>query len=171
MFEAGGLRGEEDAAGFGEAPVVFEADAKLAGEVDAGFVGEAHAGGERGLVAAHEVGPLVHVHADTVADAVREGFIVGAEAGRGDDLAGGVVDGVAGNAGLSGGERGGLGAVDDVEDLFLPVGWLAVDEAAGDIGLVAFDGAAVVDEDDLAFADDLWAGAAVRERGPLAHLA
>ena len=49
--------------------------------------------------------------------------------------------------------------MDDVEDLALLVefgaGGVAEDEGAGDVGLVAFDEAAVVDEDDLAFADDL----------------
>ena len=60
---------------------------------------------------------------------------------------------------MGGGERGGLGLVDDVEDLASLVefsaGGVAEDKSAGDIGLVAFDGTAVVDEDDLSFADDL----------------
>ena len=51
------------------------------------------------------------------------------------------------------------------------VRWLAEDEGAGDVGLVAFDGAAVVDEDDLAFADDLRLEGAVGERGVFADLA
>jgi len=51
-------------------PVVFEAEPpEFAGDVDAGFVGEAHAGGERGGVAADEVGPFVAVHAIAVAEA------------------------------------------------------------------------------------------------------
>ena len=52
-----------------------------------------------------------------------------------------------------------MGLVDDVEDLAGLVefwrGGVAEDEGAGDVGLVAFDGAAVVDEDDFAFADNL----------------
>ena len=63
------------------------------------------------------------------------------------------------DAGTGGGEGGGLGLMDDVEDLagFVEFGrgGVAEDEGAGDVGLVAFDGAAVVDEDDLSFADDL----------------
>ena len=78
---------------------------------------------------------------------------------------------MAGQPGFGGGERGGLGAVDDVEDLALFVGRLAVDERARHIRLVAVDEAAVVDEHHLAFANDLRAGAAVRECGPLADLA
>ena len=49
--------------------------------------------------------------------------------------------------------------VDDVEDFAGLVefggGGVAEDEGAGDVGLIAFDGAAVVDEDDLSFADGL----------------
>src|SRR5258708_8221815 len=81
VFEAGALRGEHLAAVFGDVPVVFEADAELAGDVDAGFVGEAHAWGEWGGVAADEVGPLVAVHADAVAEAAGGGFEVGAVPG------------------------------------------------------------------------------------------
>ena len=114
---AGALRGEHFAAVFGDVPVVFEADAELAGDVDAGLVGEAHACGEWGGVAADEVGPFVAVHADAVADAVGEVFVVGAVAGGGDDVAGGGVDGLALHAGMGCGECGGLGLVDDVEDL------------------------------------------------------
>src|SRR5271170_6713717 len=121
VFEAGALRGEHLAAVFGDVPIVFEADAELAGDVDAGFVGETHARGERGGVAADEVGPLVAVHADAVADAVSEVFVVGAVAGGGDDVARGGVDSLALDAGTSGGEGGGLGLMDDVEDLALLV--------------------------------------------------
>ena len=117
MFERRALWGEHFAAVFGDVPVVFEADAELASDVDAGFVGEAHADGEWRGVAADEVGPLVPVHADAVAYAVGEVFVVGAVAGGGDDVAGGGVDGLALHAGMGGGECGGLGLVDDVEDL------------------------------------------------------
>src|SRR6266478_3509094 len=116
VFEAGTLRGEHLAAVFGDVPVVFEADAELAGDVDAGLVGEAHAWGEWGGVAADEVGPLVAVHADAVAEAVGEVLVVGAVAGGGDDVAGGGVDGLALDAWTGCGESGGLGLVDDVED-------------------------------------------------------
>jgi hypothetical protein len=59
---------------------------------------------------------------------------------------------------VSGGERGGLGVVDDFEDFALLVGGCAVDEGARDVGGVAFDSAAVVDHDDVALADGLGPG-------------
>src|ERR1700738_1932946 len=124
VFEAGALRGEELAAGLGDVPVVFEADAEFSRQIDAGFVGEGHSLSEWGIVAADEVGPLVAVHADAVTEAVGEGLVAGAEAGVGDDGAGGGVDGVAGDSGAGGGEGGGLGLVDDAEDLLLFVGGL-----------------------------------------------
>jgi hypothetical protein len=86
-----------------------------------------------------------------------EVFVVGAEAGGGDEVARGGVDGLALHAGMGGGEGGGLGLVDDVEYFAglveFGAGGVAEDEGAGDVGLVAFDGAAVVDEDDLSLAD------------------
>jgi hypothetical protein len=175
VFEGGALGGEHLAAGLGDVPVVFEADAELTGEVDAGFVGEAHTRGERGGVAPDEIGPLVAVHADAVTEAVGEVLVVGAESCGGDDVASGGVDGLALDSGACGGEGGGLGPVDDVEDLAGLVkfreGGVAEDEGAGDVGLVAFDGAAVVDEDDLALTDGLGLQGAVRKGGVFADLA
>ncbi len=43
-------------------------------------------------VAADEIGPLVHIHADAVAEAVGEVFVVRSVAGVGDDFARGGVD-------------------------------------------------------------------------------
>ena len=152
------MGGEEFGSGFGDVHVVFEADAEgfgVIGEVDAGLVGEGHVGGEELGVAADQVGPLVHVHADAVADAVGEVLVIGTEAGGGDDVAGGGIYGLHFDAWARCREGGGLGAVDDVEDALLTVGWDAVDEGSGDVGLIAVDEAAVVDEDDLIFADDL----------------
>jgi len=149
------LGGEEFCTVFGEEHVVFEAEAELAAEVDAGFVREEHAGDELLGVAADEVGPLVHVETDAVAEAMDKEVVAGAVAGVGDDLAGGGVDGLHFYAGTGGGEGGGLGVLDDAEDFTLEVGGGTVDEAAGDVGGVAFDGAAVVDEDHVAFADGL----------------
>ena len=164
MFEAGALRSEEFGAVFGDVHIVFETDAEgfgVIGEIDAGLVGEGHVGGEELGVAADEVVPLVHVHADSVADAVGEVFVIRAEAGGGDDVACCGVDRLHFDAGASGGEGGGLRLVHDVEYALLAVGGFAVDEAAGHVGLVALDEAAVVDEDDLVFADDLRGGRAV----------
>ena len=162
---------EENATVVGEVPVVFKANSELARYVYARFVGEGHGGFERLGVAADQVGPLVSVHADAVTDAVGEGLVVGAEAGVGDDFAGGSVDRLAGDARACCGEGYGLGLVDDLEYLPLLRSWFAVDERSGDVGLVAFNAAPVVDEDNLAFADDLGAGAAVGQGRPLADLA
>ena len=126
---------------------------------------------ERGGVAADEVGPLVAVHADAVAEAVGEVVVVGAVAGIGDDLAGGGVDRVAGHAGTRGGKRRRLRAMDDVEDILHLVGGLAEDKGARDVGFIALDRAAVVDQDDRAFADDLRLERAMRQRGVFADLA
>lgn len=165
------MGGEHVASGGGDDPVVFEADAELADDIDAGFVGEGHAGFERSVVAAYEVRPLVAVHADAVAEAVSEVLIVGTVAGVGDHFAGGIINSVAGLTGFACSERSGLGFVNDVEDLLLFVGRLAKDEGARDVGLVAFDGAAVVEEDDLSLLNDLRLKGAMGERGVLAYLA
>ena len=175
VFETWALRCEHLAAVFGDVPVVFEADAELAGDVDAGFVGETHSECERRGVATDEVGPFVAVHADAVADAVGEVFVVGTEAGGGDDVASGCVDGLARYARVSRGKSRGLGLVNDVEDFACLVefgcGCVAEDEGAGDVGLIAFYCATVVDKDDLAFANDLGLQRAVGERGVFADLA
>src|SRR5689334_17083510 len=57
--------------GFRDIQTVFETNAKLAVDHDRGFVAEAHAGLNRSLVAAHEVGPFVPVESDAVAGAMR----------------------------------------------------------------------------------------------------
>ncbi len=160
-----GLRGEELRAVFGEEHVVFQADAEFAAQVDAGFVGKSHSGLEQGGVVADEVGPFVAIHADAVAEAVGEVGIVGAEASVVNDFAGGGIDRSAGKAGFGCGKCGGLGAMDDVKDVLLPVGWLAKGKAAADVGLIALDGAAVIDENQAAVFDGLGLDAAVGQRG------
>ena len=78
------------------------------------------------------------VHADAVAETVGKVLVAGLVAGVDDDLACGGVDSLAGGAGAGGREGGGLGAVDGVKAAQHGVGGLAVDEGAGDVGLVAF---------------------------------
>jgi hypothetical protein len=133
VFKGRALWSEHFAAFFGEVPVVFESYAELAGKVDAGFVGEAHTGCQGRGVAADEVGPFVAVHADAVADAVGEVFVVGAVAGGSDEVACCGVDGLALYAGACGGEGGGLGFENDVEDLagFVELGDCRVAEDEG----------------------------------------
>jgi hypothetical protein len=125
---------EEFGAVCGHVHVVFETDAErfgVVGEIDAGLVGEGHVGGKGLDVAADEVGPLVHVHAYSVTDAVGEVFVVRAEAGGGDDAAGGSIYGLHLDSGTGCGKGGGLSLMDDIEDSLLAVGGGAVDEAAG----------------------------------------
>jgi len=99
IFERRALRSEHFAAVGGDNPVVFETDAELTGDVDARLVGEGHAGSEWRGVASDEIGPLVAVHADAVAEAVGEVLVVRTVACVGDDFAGCIVDGVTGDAG------------------------------------------------------------------------
>ena len=106
-----------------------------------------------------------------MAEAVAEVLVVGTEASVCDDLAGGIVDGVAGKSRASRGQSCGLRLVDDVEDLLLSVGGFAEDEGAGDVGLVAFDIATVIDQNNLVLANDLRLQRAVGQRGVLSDLA
>ena len=107
------------------------------------------------------------VHSDAVANPVREKFVVGSVTGVSDDLAGGVIDTAARLAGTSGFVGSLLRAVDDVEDLLLLVGGLADNEGAADVGAVAFDLTAAVDEDDVVFLNRLRIYGAMRQRGVL----
>jgi len=149
VLEAGGeeLRG---AVG-GDDHVVFAADAEFAGDVNAGLVGKSHAGFEDGLAGADEIGMLVAIEADAVADAVGEEFVVGAKSGAGDDGAGGIVDGAGKFSGAGGIQRDILSFADRVvgtENLF---SGLAENAGAGDVGIIAFDGASTVNQDHIAF--------------------
>ena len=155
VLEAGALGCQEFGSVFGDEHLVFEADAEFAREVDAGFVGEDHIGGELLVVSGDEVGPLVHVQTDAVADTVGEVGVARTVAGGDDDRAGGGVYRLHFDARARGGERGGLGVVDVLEDFALQVGGGSVNEAARDVGGVALDGAAVVDENHLLFSNGL----------------
>src|SRR5882672_10087715 len=79
---------------------VLEPDPEFAVDGDHRFVAEAHAGLERGLVAADEIGPLVAVEADAMAGAMRKArhFVVRPESGVGDDLSRSGVDRLARHA-------------------------------------------------------------------------
>src|SRR6185369_9016878 len=134
----------------------------------AGLVAERHVLYEWKLIAADQVGPLVTVHADAVAKAVREVFVIRSVTCVGDDLARGVVD----TATRLPGSRRFVGSflrtMNDVEDLLLLVGGLAHNEGATDVRAVAFDLAAAIDKDDVVFLDRLRINGAVWECGVLA---
>ena len=145
--------------------VVFAAQAEFAGDVDAGLVGEGHAGFEDGSAAADEIGMLVAVEAEAVAKAMGEEFVAGAVAGGSDDGTGGIVHGAGKLAGASGVESGVLGLADDFEGALNFLAGFAEDAGAGDIGFVAFHGAAAVNQNDVAFLQFLRLTRAMRQRG------
>ena len=104
------------------------------------------------------------VHTQAVAYSVGEVFVGRAVACVDDYFACGGVYGTGGDPGFSLLQGGALGTVDSVEDLLHFVSRLAQDEGAADVGLVALHVAAVIDQDDGTFADDLRLDGAVRER-------
>src|SRR5581483_5254166 len=175
LFEGRAGRGEQLGAVGGYDHVVFQADTELATDVNAGFVAEGHAGRERQGVAAHQVGPLVAVHADAVAQAMGEVLVAGGEAGVADELARGRVHGFARRTRLRRLERRLLRALDDFKDAQHLVPQLAVPcfaehEGARDVGLVAFHVATAVNHQDRAFANDLGREGTVRQRGVRPYL-
>src|SRR5438270_1663159 len=141
----------------GHVPAILEADAELAGDIEPRLVGEAHAGLERRAVASHEVGRLVHVHPDAVAGAMREPrqAVVLAPALLLVEGADGLVDRTDRRADLRRLQRELLSALHRVPELALARRGRTGDPAAGDVGLVAVDRAAGVDEDDRAVVDAL----------------
>src|SRR5205085_8459242 len=80
LFQTRALRGEQLGAIVGDVHVIFQAYAKFSAQVDSRLVAEAHARLEQSLVATHQVGPLVAVHADAVAQPVGEMLIIAAVA-------------------------------------------------------------------------------------------
>jgi len=64
------MRREQLGAVLGDVHVVFEAHAEFAAQVHSWFIAEHHARREFQLVAAHQVWPLVSVHAHAVAEPV-----------------------------------------------------------------------------------------------------
>src|SRR5579862_289888 len=130
-------------------PAVFEPDTEFSRNVESGFVREAHPGFQRSLVAAHQIGRLVHVHADAMAGAMRqpwqevilapaETLVIGTH---------GFVDAAYRNADLCPLERYFLAALDSVPHLALAFRCVAEEPGARDIGLVAVHRAGTVDQD------------------------
>src|SRR6185312_2479649 len=80
VFQAGALWCKKFSAVFRDVHVVLKAHSEFTATVDAGFVAETHVGSKRQRVAAHQVRPLVSVHADAVAHAMSEVLVIGAVA-------------------------------------------------------------------------------------------
>src|SRR5581483_5698015 len=67
IFQRRTLGSEQLRAVFSHVHVVFQANAEFSPDVNPRLVAGGHVGLEFGLVAAHQVGPLVSVHAHSVA--------------------------------------------------------------------------------------------------------
>src|SRR5438309_11904209 len=76
FFQTRTLRGEQLGAVFGDVHVVFQAHPKFAAEVNSRLVAEGHARLKLCLVAAHQIGPFVDVHANAMAHAMGEVLVV-----------------------------------------------------------------------------------------------
>ena len=144
--------------------MILQAHAELAIDADHWFVRKAHAWRQRRLVAFHEIGPFVHVEPDAVARAVRQAGdrVAGAEAGCFDDGARGRVDILAGNSRLRRVERRRLGGHLQVPDLALPRCRVAEHVTAGDVGVIAFDRCAGIDQHHVALFERLLVRHAMR---------
>src|SRR5207247_7090214 len=71
------LRGEQLCAISRNAHVVYQANAEFAADVDSRFIAERHIGSEFRRIAAHQIWPLVPIHAHAVPHTVSEIFVVG----------------------------------------------------------------------------------------------
>src|SRR5712691_11905137 len=78
---------------FSDVQAVLQTNSELAIDDNRGLIAEAHAWLDRGLVAAHEVGPFMSIESDAVTRAVRQSrsFVVGTKARVGDHFARGGV--------------------------------------------------------------------------------
>src|SRR5262249_39782223 len=107
-----------------------------------------------------------------VAGAVRKAgdLVSRPEPGIHDHLAGGGVHRLAGGSRLGGRKGRVLRLSFQIPDLLLAIARLTKDGRTGNVRLVAFDGAAIVDEDNVPDAQRLRLNAAVRESGVFAEL-
>src|SRR5258708_5611103 len=108
---------------------------------------------------------FVDVEADAVAEAMSEEFIAGAVAGGINNGAGGVVNGARKFSGAGGVECGVLGFANGFERALNFFAGLAEDAGARDVGAVAFDGAAVINQNNIAFFQCARLLAAMRQGG------
>src|SRR6516225_7876832 len=144
---------------------VFAANAKFTRNVDAGLVRKSHTRCEHCFARPHEIGMLVAVEADAMAKAMREEFIIGAKAGGGDHRATGIVNGTRKFACAGRVEGRALGLADHFVRALDFIGRLSENAGACDIRLVALDGAAAIDKNDVALPQCLPLACAVGQRG------
>src|SRR5439155_7585554 len=115
IVEGWALRGEQLGAFVGDQHVVFQAHAEFSANVNAGLVAEGHVRRKRQSVAAYQVGPLVTVRPQAVANARSEVVVVGAVSGVGDHLAFRGVHSLTFHSGTRRGQRRTLRTVNDLE--------------------------------------------------------
>ena len=157
MFVRAVLRDEDD---------VLVAHAHLAGDVDPRLVAEAHARPELGRVALHQVRPLVAVHADAVAHAVREVLVPGPEAALLDHAPSGRVHRLASTPGRAARNAASCALRTRSHTWrWRSVGGAPNTAGARDVAGVAVQPAATVDEHHLAGAQRLGIGGAMGEGG------
>src|SRR2546427_10506837 len=167
-LQSGGPLAEALPPPFRHETIVFYPDPELPQLIDPGLDREYHAGLETRLVAFDEVLGLVAVHAEPVAEAVREER---AGARGGDHPARGAVHLFARRARAPQLHRGGLGVVHHVEHLAeLVRRAIAEPDGTGDVGGVAAHAAAAIDQDDHLALELRAPRSAVRQRAGRAQL-
>src|SRR5258708_10262083 len=144
LFQRRTLRRKELSALRSNVHAVFQAYAEFAADVATWFVAKTHRGRNRRGIAADQIGPFVSVHADSVANAMAEVFVVRAVTGVADDFARGCVHGLALGSGLRHRQRCGLRSMHNIEHFLHFVGRLAQNYSAADVGFVVFDFATAV---------------------------
>src|SRR6185437_8161667 len=170
LLDAGAGPGEQSGTVGSDVHVIFQSHSEFPNDVDAGLVAEGHVRLNRALVAAHQVVPLVAVHADAVPEAVAEILVIGAEAAVAHHLARCGIHGLHGRAHLGGSQRRLLRLVHDVEDALHLIGGLAQHKRAGDVALVALGVAAIIEHDHRSLDDVLGRNRAMRQGGVFANV-
>jgi len=135
----------------GDNHIVLAAEAEFTGDVDAGLVGKGHARFEDGCAATDEIGMLVAVEADAVAEPMSEEFVARAVASTCDDGAGSIIHGSREHTRAGGVESGVLGFADDFKSALNVLAGFAEGAGATDIGFVTFHAATAVNQNNVTF--------------------
>src|SRR5271168_374787 len=145
-------RGEPGRPFFCNVEVIFQANAKRAWNHYHGFVAEAHAGLQRRLVAAHQIGRFVDAETDSVPGPMRQTGqpVAGAKTASLEKPARGSIDFLAGDSRTNGVEGCLLGAFFNCPDTLDLGRRLAEYIGAGDIRMIPADLAAGIDEHHVA---------------------
>src|SRR2546423_15476470 len=96
--------------------IVFETNSEFAANVDSRLIAESHIGSHWCGIASNQVRPLVTIHSHPMADAMSEELVVGAVASVGYYGSCRGIYSLALCSGTRGFQRGGLSAMDDIEN-------------------------------------------------------